>query len=898
MNIIFSISIVLIMCVANSAAAQCVQCEGGIASGTNASIIGTNNIASGNSSFAGGKDSEATGRESFAFGKNAKVIGSSPFAIAIGHDVTAFGGSSIVLGRNLMTTTSGAMIIGTGFNDSINSLKNEVPYSLMIGFNSSKPTFFVGESSGSSGTGKIGIGNVTDPQAKLHILGDYNSYNPTEASLLIESAGNHYSTLWLGDKEHSIYTKPGSDFKFSTSLNTDFVFENGNVGIGTNSPEQKLDVNGTIKATGFQLVNNTQGFGKILQSDEFGNATWVDAPSGACVQCDSTTNTGEFSSTLGKKTTASDFASFASGYEVLSSNAFSFAHGKFLTASGANSLAIGSFAIAEKYSSMVIGVGFSNDNRLKNDIRNSLMIGFGSNVPTFFIEGYHGMNRTGRIGIGNVTAPQAKLHIRADENYDTASVFIQAFNDNKPAYLWMGNKNFGIHKYSTTLEFLSGGDYVFGGGNVGIGTNSPEQKLDVNGTIKATGFQLMNNTQGFGKILQSDEFGNATWVDPSSGACVQCDENSNPSGLYASVIGIENTASGEAAFASGKINTSPGDFSTSLGYGNNAEGKFSLAGGEECSATGQRAFAYGQFARAEGSRSLALGKFVLAYGANSVAIGRYVKSVISDAMIIGCGIDTNNYIENNEVSTLMIGFNSNRHTFFVDKASGLNTTGKIGIGNVTDPEAKLHILGDNDPYNTDDASLYIESAGSYYSTIYLGDKSHFIKTKPGKDLEFNAAGQDFYFNNGNAGFGTNQPAAKVQVKDGDIFIEDIDRGIIMKSPDGNCWRGTVNNQGMLEFTQVDCQTLETGINSPEPSNSKRVKIYPNPVGNQVFINCEETLAGLQLEISDINGRLILSQKLRNTENSIDVSTYQPGTYLFRLTDKNGKLVATEKVIKE
>jgi hypothetical protein len=46
----------------------------------------------------------------------------------------------------------------------------------------------------------------------------------------------------------------------------------------------------------------------------------------------------------------------------------------------------------------------------------------------------------------NVTAPQAKLHIRADENYDTASVFIQAYNDNKPAYFWMGNKNFaGFH---------------------------------------------------------------------------------------------------------------------------------------------------------------------------------------------------------------------------------------------------------------------------------------------------------------------------------------------------------------------------------------------------------------------------------------------------------------------
>lgn len=566
--------------------------------------------------------------------------------------------------------------------------------------------------------------------------------------------------------------------------------------------------------------------------------------------------TGMYSVAIGRQAYAQSPAAFALGLSVNAQAESSYVFGEFLKATAGRTITIGHGA----------GIGV---NYLTNNIPESMMIGINSNVPTFFVSNSNGAGKTGRIGIGNVTAPQAKLHIRADENYDTANVFIQSFNDNKPAYLWMGNKNFGITKHSTTLEFLTGGDYVFGGGNVGIGTNSPEQKLDVNGTIKATGFQLVNNTQGFGKILQSDESGNATWVDAPSGACVQCDENSNPSGTYASTIGMSDTASGYCSFSGG--------------FGSHSAGNFS--------------FAFGNKAKALGNYSLAIGPEVWATQTGSIAIGTAITSNAYQAMVFGHG-QISYPLTNNIDQSIMFGINSDLPSLFIQKALGTGYTGKVGIGNITSPEAKLHIRGDDYSGNPTEASLYIQSAGNYYSTIWLGDKSHFIKTKPGEDLEFNAAGQDFYFNNGNAGFGTNQPAAKVQVKDGDIFIEDIDRGIIMKSPDGNCWRGTVNNQGQIQFTQVDCQTLETGINSPEPSNSKRVKIYPNPAGNLVFINCEETLIELHLEISDINGRLILSQKLSNIESSIDLSTYQPGTYLFRLTDKNGKLVATEKVIKE
>jgi hypothetical protein len=56
------------------------------------------------------------------------------------------------------------------------------------------------------------------------------------------------------------------------------------------------------------------------------------------------------------------------------------------------------------------------------------------------------------------------------------------------------------------------------------------------------------------------------------------------------------------------------------------------------------------------------------------------------------------------------------------------------------------------------------------------------------------------------GFGTDQPVSKVDVKGGDINIEDIGSGVIMKSPDGQCWRLTVSNAGAPVFTSIACLT--------------------------------------------------------------------------------------------
>lgn len=57
---------------------------------------------------------------------------------------------------------------------------------------------------------------------------------------------------------------------------------------------------------------------------------------------------------------------------------------------------------------------------------------------------------------------------------------------------------------------------------------------------------------------------------------------------------------------------------------------------------------------------------------------------------------------------------------------------------------------------------------------------------------------------GNVGIGTPTPAARLQVAQGDIFIEDIQSGVIMRSPNGNCWRLTLDDNGDWVKNQIPC----------------------------------------------------------------------------------------------
>jgi hypothetical protein len=48
------------------------------------------------------------------------------------------------------------------------------------------------------------------------------------------------------------------------------------------------------------------------------------------------------------------------------------------------------------------------------------------------------------------------------------------------------------------------------------------------------------------------------------------------------------------------------------------------------------------------------------------------------------------------------------------------------------------------------------------------------------------------------------PKSKLQIKNGDVYLETIGTGVILKSPNGSCWRMTVDDAGQMQTTSITC----------------------------------------------------------------------------------------------
>ncbi|HKH46652.1 MAG TPA: NosD domain-containing protein [Thermoanaerobaculia bacterium] len=58
--------------------------------------------------------------------------------------------------------------------------------------------------------------------------------------------------------------------------------------------------------------------------------------------------------------------------------------------------------------------------------------------------------------------------------------------------------------------------------------------------------------------------------------------------------------------------------------------------------------------------------------------------------------------------------------------------------------------------------------------------------------------------NGKVGVGTSVPGAKLQVASGDLYVSTVGNGVILRSPNGSCFRMTVSNAGTLGAAAVAC----------------------------------------------------------------------------------------------
>ncbi|MEZ5083330.1 MAG: T9SS type A sorting domain-containing protein [Bacteroidales bacterium] len=376
----------------------------------------------------------------------------------------------------------------------------------------------------------------------------------------------------------------------------------------------------------------------------------------------------------------------------------------------------------------------------------------------------------------------------------------------------------------------------------------------------------------------------------SQTSCISCNNNTIDTANHSSAVGSENLSTGLNSFAAGSLNEATGENSVALVKSANA--------------FGDRSVAIGSNAIAGGNASLALGFWTetLDDALASIALGSKVTAAEERSIIIGVGMPENPII-NNISNSLLIGFNSNLPTFFVGPANGVGTMGKVGIGTTT-PSQLLevngnmkvidytflnHLIAENIIVNS---SLNLNSHQISGITTLKGVGELKLQSISGGDADVTINTE------GNVGIANDNPIARLQVNNGDIFIEDINRGIIMKSPDGNCWRGTLDNNGSLQFAQVDCDNLTTGSAEQEVEIDFKVKIYPNPVGDKVFVSVSDNYIGFKIEIADIQGKVVYSDILSNSEVYIDLAQFSSGMYVLNVKDNSGRLVNSEKVMKK
>jgi hypothetical protein len=142
---------------------------------------------------------------------------------------------------------------------------------------SSTPWTISGSDIYRAGIGKVGI-NTTTPLATLDVDGDIRG---TSFKLLnVGNVGNRfkigtnangtdtdieYATGWL------TFMPSPSNVAFALDNNGNAIMGLGTnkVGIGTATPTEKLEVNGSVK-----IVDGTEGAGKVLTSDANGKASW------------------------------------------------------------------------------------------------------------------------------------------------------------------------------------------------------------------------------------------------------------------------------------------------------------------------------------------------------------------------------------------------------------------------------------------------------------------------------------------------------------------------------------------------------------------------------------------------------------------------------------------------
>ena len=249
-----------------------------------------------------------------------------------------------------------------------------------------------------------------------------------------------------------------------------------------------------------------------------------------------------------------------------------------------------------------------------------------------------------------------------------------------------------------------------------------------------------------------------------------------------------------------------------------------------------------EFAEAHQLTTNDLGLFTIAVGQGTLLDGDMESIQWGDAphfleiaMDISGGTD---YLTMGTTQMLSVPYalHANNGSKWADFEDGIHfDQGNVAIGLESSDQRfrieegnSLLFFRNNGNVNNNGTQLFLGHKEDGFSAIYLdaedglgtGQDYAFLKHNNDLSLElvnldpspifFKTGGNDYFHTRltisalGDVGIDTTFPKSKLHVSDGDIYIDDATKGVIMKSPNGQCWRMTVDNSGQPVFTFITC----------------------------------------------------------------------------------------------